>query len=115
MSEKQIQAINEILDLIRKETLLHQPDFNKNFKLSIDASNIGVYAILLQEQELVGIYSNKISPADIKYSIVEKEALAVKNCLQHFKARVFLSKMIVFTDSLDQTFIVNSNLQINKR
>lgn len=57
MGEKEIQAINKFFDLLRPETLLHYPDFNKSFELSTDAADTGKSGILLQEQKLVGIYN----------------------------------------------------------
>ena len=54
----------------------------KPFVLRTDASGIGVAAVLLQENEgklyTVGYASNKLSLAEAKYPIIEKECLAVE-------------------------------------
>ena len=46
-SDKCQQAINKLK--ARNTPFLLAPDFNKSFKLAVDASDIGVGAVLLQE------------------------------------------------------------------
>ena len=61
----------------------------KQFVLRTDASGIGVAAVLLQENEgklyPVGYASKKLSLAEAKYPIIEKECLAVVWGIRHFK------------------------------
>ena len=57
------------------------PDLMKPFVLRIDASRVGVAALLLQQNEeklyLVGYTSKKLRLAEAKYPIIEKECLTV--------------------------------------
>ena len=45
------QAFNKLKAILGKTPLLLAPDFNKSFKLAVDASGIGVGAVLVQEDD----------------------------------------------------------------
>ena len=61
----------------------------KPFVLRTDASRVGVAAVLFQENEgklySVGYASKKLSLAEAKYPIIEKECLAVVWGIRRFK------------------------------
>ena len=64
--------------------------FDKQFKLMVDASDIGAGAILLQEQpngveHPIAYYSKKFNKHEKNYSTIEKEGLALILALQHFE------------------------------
>ena len=66
------------------------PNFDLPFKLSVDASNFGVGAVLSQDDENgvehpVSFYSKKLNQHERAYSTIEKEALALITSLQHFE------------------------------
>ena len=48
-SDKCQQAFNNLKTIFGSTPVLLAPDFNKLFKLAVDASDIGVGAVLLQE------------------------------------------------------------------
>ncbi|CAM4657089.1 unnamed protein product [Lepidochelys kempii] len=62
--------------------VLIAPDFNKEFILQTDASEVGLGAVLLQmvrDEEYPILYlSRKLLPREQKYTMVERECLAVK-------------------------------------
>ncbi len=65
-------------------------DFEKPFKLVIDASDIGVGSVLVQENEEgidhpLSYYCKKLNKHQKRYSTVEKETLALILALQHFE------------------------------
>ena len=64
-----------------QEPVLKLPDLMKSFDLRTDASEVRVAAVLLQDNEVklcpVGYSSKKLSLAEDKYPILEKECLAV--------------------------------------
>lgn len=74
--------------------ILRAPDFNRPFVLSVDASQVGAGAMLMQqgEEEMehqVPYFSKTFTSTQKNYSVVEKELLAILLALQHFA--VYLS------------------------
>lgn len=61
---------------------MHSPDFERAFISQTNASERGDGAVPLQgpkaEQHPVAYISRKLFPREVRYSTVEKEALAVK-------------------------------------
>ena len=62
--------------------ILRAPDLTRPFVLAVDASCVGVGAVLLQEGEdetehPVSFFSKKLSPAQRNYSVIEQELLAI--------------------------------------
>jgi hypothetical protein len=99
--EEDTKCIYDILAEIEKKTLLHHPDFTKPFKLHTDASNYGIDAVLTQENNLIGLYSKKLTKSELNYSNVEKECYAVVKGLIHFKTIVFNSHVRIHTDNMN--------------
>jgi hypothetical protein len=57
--------------------VLALPDFGKQFVLEIDASNLGVGVMLMQEGHPIAYLSQSLSHANQGYSTYEKECLAI--------------------------------------
>ena len=97
-------------------------DFHKQFKLFVDASDIGCGTMLIQEDSQgfdhpVCYYSQKFNGHQKNYCTVEKETLAVLLLLQHFN--VYLGSTVIpvkaFTDRNPLVFInwmKNSNQRL---
>ena len=88
------------------------PDFDKEFKLAVDASDVGAGAVLLQEGEdkidhPVAYFSKKFNKHQNNYSTIEKEALTIVLAIQHFVVYVSGGNkpLHVFTDHNPLTFI----------
>ena len=102
--------------------MLTSPDFTKPFELSVDASDIGVGAILVQLDEQgikhpVGYYSKKLNKAQQRYSTIEKETLGLIMALNHFEVYLsgISSPIKVFTDHNPLIFVQrykNSNQRL---
>lgn len=103
------EACNEAFDMTKKVLssypVLRAPDCKVPFQLSVDASNNGAGAILLQEDSSgvahpVCYFSRKFNPAQKNYSVVEKELLALIMSLQHFSVYVNPGNqnIVVYTD-----------------
>ena len=81
------------------------PNFDKQFKLYVDASEIGMGAVLLQEDSSgvdhpVCYYSRKFDSHQRNYLTVEKKTLALVLSLQHFEVNLSstIASVEAFTD-----------------
>lgn len=106
------EAFGKIKSILMSEPVLNAPDFDKQFKLYVDASDNGCGAILIQEnhdkvEHPVCYFSKKFNKHQKNYSTIEKECLALLFALQHFEIYVSSPKypVVVYTDHNPLTFI----------
>jgi hypothetical protein len=52
------------------------PDFDNPFDVIVDASNVAIGAVLIQDQRPVAYHSKKLSPAEQKWTTTEREMFA---------------------------------------
>jgi ATP-dependent RNA circularization protein (DNA/RNA ligase family) len=86
------------------EPIIGHPNFNKKFKLYTDASDIGLGAVLAQDdkegrEKVIGYAARTLNNAEKNYPVTEKECLAVVWGTQKFKQ--FLGgkhKFTIYTD-----------------
>ncbi|XP_072036952.1 uncharacterized protein [Amphiura filiformis] len=105
-------AFSKIKAILINAPILSAPDFLKQFKLTVDASDIGCGAVLMQEDEK-GIdhplcyFSKKFNKHQKNYSTIEKECLALLLALQHFEVYLCTTvyPVLIFTDHNPLTFI----------
>ncbi len=78
------------------------PDYTREFILCTDASDIGLGGILMQERngkpQPITYASRLYTSAERKYSITERETLAVIYCLERFRDTIQGYKVKVWTD-----------------
>ena len=106
------ESFEKIKSILLSTPVLVAPNFQKQFKLFVDASDIGCGAVLLQEDSRgvdhpVCYYSRKFNCHQRNYCTGEKETLALLLSLQHFD--VYLGSTVVpvqvFTDHNPLVFI----------
>ena len=107
--------LRKVISEIQAEIRLSHPDFTKRFYLHTDASDVGIGAVLTQNNKIIGFFSKKFTPAQKKYTTSEKEALAIVMSLAHFKSIIFLQPLTIRTDHSNLTFLGSSNLQRAQR
>lgn len=98
LTEDKKRIINEIVSIIKKRLEINFPDYNKDFKLYTDASDIGIGSALTQDDKIIGLYSYKFNLAQTRYPTAEKEIFAILKSLQYFKSIIFNNKIMLFTD-----------------
>ena len=74
--------IEELKAILRSAPVLSAPDFDHQFKLAVDASDVAAGAVLLQEDKdgvdhPICYFSKKFNTNQRNYSTVEKECLAL--------------------------------------
>ena len=95
--------IIEGVECLKKEPILHCPDYSKQFWLQTDASERGVGAVLSQMGDdgfdhPIAFFSRKLLPREIRYSTTEKECLAIVNAMKHFEFYLLGCRFKVQTD-----------------
>ncbi|KAK4313848.1 hypothetical protein Pmani_014834 [Petrolisthes manimaculis] len=80
-TQDQERAFQTLKDRLSQEPILLLPDVKQEFILRTDASNVGLGAVLLQEQagesKPIAYASRKLLPREERYSVVEKECLSI--------------------------------------
>ncbi len=75
-------AFTALKDMLCQEAVLQGPDFLKRFLVQVDASDVGLGAVLAQgesgSERPVLFLSRKLFDRERRYSTVEKEGLAIK-------------------------------------
>ena len=104
-------SFENITTMLSNAPVLLAPNFDKQFKLAVDASDVGSWGVLLQEDENgvdhpVCYFSHKFNKHQKVYSTIEKECLALDRFLQFFEVYVSSSSfpLTVFTDYNPLTF-----------
>ncbi len=115
----QQKAFVTLKGLLTRDPVLKLPELDKPFVLRTDASDIGLGAILLQEQDGIPLpiayASKKMLPRERNYSVVEKECLAVVWGVEKFHRYLFGGEFILETDHqplvyLNKAKVANSRL-----
>ena len=88
-------AFDKLKGILVNQPVLMAADFSKPFKIATDASDVGVGAVLLQEDEEgvehpVVYFSKKLNKHQRVYSTIEKEALSLILAVEHFE--VYMSQ-----------------------
>ena len=85
------KAISALKDAFVSGPILAQADPTKHFYLQTDASDFAMGAVLMQQDSPtgklrpIGFYSRKFTPAEINYTIYDKELLAIVDGLSHWR------------------------------
>jgi hypothetical protein len=74
---EQNQASQELKKRLFEAPLLQLPDFSKAFEIECDASGVSIGGVLLQERKSIAYFSEKLSGANLNYSIYDKELYAL--------------------------------------
>ena len=96
------QAFEQLKAALICRPLLKAPDFEELFEIYTDASNIGIAAVLTQEEDGVPkpviYFSRKLLPQETRYATIEKELLAIIAALDAFAPYVGYGPVVVHSD-----------------
>ena len=106
------KAFDILKAILKNEPVLLAPNFAKEFKLAVDASDTGAGSVLMQEDSNgvdhpVSYFSKKFNKHQKNYSTIEKECLSLILALQHFEVYLTSSSspIRVFSDHNPLIFI----------
>lgn len=97
-----INCFEKCKTLLTNDPILQYPDFNKEFILTTDASNLAIGAVLSQGQigsdKPISYASRTLNSSEINYSTIEKELLAIVWATKYFRPYLFGRKFKIVTD-----------------
>ena len=111
-NDKCQDAFDRLKAILKGAPVLLAPHFDKCFKLAVDASDVGIGALLLQEDNNgighpVCYFSKKFNKHQKNYSTIENECLALILAIQQLE--VYLtsstSPIVVFSDHNPLSFL----------
>ena len=95
--------------------LLHPPNYNEDYFLYLSTAHSTIEMVLVQEDEfeiehVIYYLSRTLNPTELKYSHVEKLALAAIQAVQHFCHYILLRKTTVISNCNPMTYILTKQL-----
>lgn len=96
------QAFQTLKEKLISPPILQYPDYKKEFILTTDASKYAIGSVLAQGElgkELPVAYASRVlNKAEINYSVIEKEMLAIVWSVLHYRPYLFNRHFTVVTD-----------------
>ena len=87
--EKYVESFNKLKEIIVNAPILAYPDFNQQFHINTDASNVAIGAVLSQNKHIIACFSRTLNSAEQNYSTIERELLAIEViCGLYFNMRL---------------------------
>jgi transposase InsO family protein len=100
--EAQEAAFAALKAAIASAPIIHMPDLSQPFVVTTDASNFAVGAVLTQgtgaEERVIAFESKKLSPAETRYPVHDREMLAVIYALKKWRHYLLGAHTTVVTD-----------------
>nr|GFA21685.1 DNA-directed DNA polymerase [Tanacetum cinerariifolium] len=101
-SQECVDAFQTLKRKFTEAPILIAPDWDTPFELMCDASNFAIGAVLGQRQDKhfrpIHYTSKIMTEAELNYTTIEKEMLAVVYAFEKFRSYLILNKSIVYTD-----------------
>lgn len=102
LGTEQLRCIKQCQDILTSRPLLAFPDFHRTFRITTDASEIAIGAVLSQNfdegEKPIAYAGRKLTDAERRYSAIERELLAVVWAVEYFRPYVYGRKFELLTD-----------------
>lgn len=99
LDEAAINSFELIKQKLCEKVELYQPNFNKPFELTTDASNFAIGAVLSQGKHPITFISRTLSETERNYATNEKELLAIVWALQKLRNFLYgIADLTIYTD-----------------
>lgn len=111
LDQNYTECFEKCKTLLMNDPILQYPDFNKDFVLTTDASNLAIGAVLSQgpigSDKPIAYASRTLNSSEINYSTVEKELLAIVWATKYFRPYLFGRKFKIMTDHRPLQWVMN--------
>ena len=101
-TEECLKAFETLKQKLTEAPILARPDFEKEFILDTNASDIAIAAVLSQnidgKEHVIAFASKLLSKCERRYCVTSKELLAMVNYVKHFRHYLYGKKFILRTD-----------------
>lgn len=118
-SDEAENAFGAVKERLITAPVLRSPDFNREFMIQTDASDVAVAGVLTQTQDgheyVISYFSHKLSTPQRNYHPAEKEALAALLSIEAFRGYVEGSHFTLVTDSSALTHILTTSWKVGSR
>jgi len=91
-------AFTKLKHCLMSASVMAYYDSKKDISLVVDASPVGLGAILLQEGRVISYASRALSDVESRYSQTERESLAIYWGCDHFRLYLYGRPIVVITD-----------------
>ena len=113
--ESQEKAFNQLRQALVSKPILKMVEISKPFTLQVDASDLGIGAIVLQEENgkkvPVAYASRKLKQSKRSYAVIEKECLALVWAVQKFSRYLYGTPCTVETDHCPLKYLNEAKLK----
>ncbi len=101
------QAYDNIIQALQSEqVILTYPAMDKVFDLYVDASLVGIGAVLMQDTKVIAMVSKALNSAQRNYSATKREMNAVVWSLMKFERLLSCVRFVLHTDHQALTFLL---------
>ena len=90
------------------------PNFDKPFEVECDASDIGIRAMLMQNERLIAYFSEKLGVSVLNYPNYDKELHALVRALETWQHYLLAREFIIHTDHKSLKYLKGQH-KLNKR
>ncbi|XP_055585046.1 uncharacterized protein LOC129737905 [Uranotaenia lowii] len=108
-SEECEKAFQTLKNQLISAPILTTPNYTKPFAVACDASDVAIGAILTQETEngeqVICYFSQKLTPSERKYSVTQRECLAVIRSIEKFRGYLEGSHFTVYCDHSSLSYL----------
>lgn len=121
LSDSEKRCFEKLKNILSSDDILIYPDYKQPFILTTDASEFAIGAVLSQgevgKDRPIHFASRTLSRTEEKYSVPEKEMLAIYWSLQIFRNYLYGAKFMILTDHQPLTFALspkNTNSKLKR-
>lgn len=105
--KEQVTSYDALVHSLCSRPLLGYPDWSKRFTIEVDASNVGIGAVVHQDGIPIEYGSRVLNAAESRYSTTEKEILAAVFFIEKFRYYLAGKEFTLVTDHQPFVFLQN--------